>query len=254
MRSTFDFSGYRVLVAGGSKGIGRSIALAFAQTGAAVSVCARGEQALAAIDGELSAHGGTVHTESCDLRDPQAVQDWVEHAAGALGGIDVLMNNASGYGFDDTDDASWEADFRIDLMAAVRASRHALPHLRQSEHASILHTSSIAALNPRPSGACYAALKAAVSHYTTSQAKALASERIRVNAIAPGSIEFPGGLWDDVRRNDPDRYAATLARIPFGAYGRPEDIAHAALFLASPFASWITGQVLAVDGGQSLNG
>ncbi|GAB3040292.1 SDR family NAD(P)-dependent oxidoreductase [Oleiagrimonas citrea] len=254
MRTTFDFSSYRVLVAGGSKGIGRSIALAFAQAGAAVSVCARGEQALAEVDGALSAHGGTVHTESCDLGDAQAVQGWIENAAQTLGGIDVLVNNASGYGFDDDDDASWEADFRIDLMAAVRASRHALPFLRKSEHPCILHTSSIAAMNPRPKGACYAALKAAVSHYTTSQAKALAPERIRVNAIAPGSIEFPGGLWDDVRRNDPERYAATLARIPFGAYGRPEDIAQAALFLASPMAAWITGQILAVDGGQSLNG
>jgi 3-oxoacyl-[acyl-carrier protein] reductase len=97
-------------------------------------------------------------------------------------------------------------------------------------------------------------MKAALSHYTTSQALALAGQRIRVNAIAPGSIEFAGGMWDRCRHEDPARYAAVLAKIPFGRYGTPEEIAHAALFLASPWAGWITGQTLVVDGGQMLNG
>lgn len=139
-------------------------------------------------------------------------------------------------------------------MAAVRASRAALPHLESSPHASILHTSSIAAFHPRRQGAPYAAVKAALSQYTTSQALALAERRIRVNAIAPGSIEFPDGLWDRRRRDEPAIYQATLAKIPFGRLGAPEDIAHAALFLASPYAAWITGQTLCVDGGQGLNG
>jgi len=241
-------------VAGGSKGIGRSIALGFAEAGAAVSVCSRGADALQVIDGELSAFGGTVHTHAGDLSRAEAVSEWVEGAAQALGGIDVLVNNASGYGFDAGDDASWLADFNVDLMAAVRASRLALPHLERSSHASILHTSSIAALHPRAQGAPYAAIKAALSHYTGSQALALAPKRIRVNAIAPGSIEFPGGIWDRARQDDPQHYQAVMDRIPFGKYGTPQDIAHAALFLASPLAGWITGQTLCVDGGQSLNG
>jgi 3-oxoacyl-[acyl-carrier protein] reductase len=249
----FDFAGYRVLVAGGSKGIGRSIALAFAQAGAAVSICARGEQALQATRQELSAFGHVVHTGSCDLADPQAITTYVDDAARALGGIDVLVNNASGYGFSD-DDESWMRGFEVDLMAAVRASRAALPHLEASPHASILHTSSIAAFHPRRHGAPYAAVKAALSQYTTSQALALAERRIRVNAIAPGSIEFPDGLWDRRRREEPALYQATLAKIPFGRYGRPEEIAHAALFLASPYARWVTGQTLCVDGGQGLLG
>ena len=249
----FDFTGYRVLVAGGSKGIGRGIAVAFAQAGAMVSICARGAQALELTRQELATYGHTVHAASCDLADAQAIVGYVAAAAQALGGIDVLVNNASGYGFSD-DDEGWLRGFEVDLMAAVRASRAALPHLQASPHASILHTSSIAAFHPRRHGAPYAAVKAALSQYTTSQALALAGHRIRVNAIAPGSIAFPDGLWDRRRREEPALYQATLARIPFGRYGTPEDIADAALFLASPHARWITGQTLCVDGGQGLNG
>jgi 3-oxoacyl-[acyl-carrier protein] reductase len=109
-------------------------------------------------------------------------------------------------------------------------------------------------LRPRVSGAPYAAVKAALSQYTTSQALALAEHRIRVNAIAPGSIAFADGLWERRKREQPELYRATLVKIPFGRFGRPEEIAHAALFLASPFAGWITGQTLVVDGGQMLNG
>lgn len=251
--ASFDFSGYRVLVAGGSRGIGRSIALGFAQAGAGVSICARGETAMEQTRREIAAHDVVAHAQRCDLADPEAIKAWVSGAANALGGIDVLVNNASGYGFSD-DDEAWLADFNVDLMAAVRASREAVPHLEQSKHPAILHTSSISALRPRSGGSSYAAMKAALSHYTMSQAQALAPKCIRVNAIAPGSIEFPGGLWDQCRQDDPARYADVLAKIPFGRYGTPEEVAHVALFLASPWASWITGQTLVVDGGQLLSG
>jgi len=249
----FDFRGYRVLVAGGSRGIGRSMALAFGAAGAAVSICARGEGPLEQARRKIATHGATAHAMSCDLADPAAIQRYVEAAADALGGIDVLVNNASGYGFGD-DDEGWLDGFNVDLMAAVRASRAALPWLAASPHASILHTSSIAAFHPRRNGAPYAAVKAALSQYATSQALALAEQRIRVNAIAPGSIEFADGLWDRRKRDEPELYRATLAKIPFGRFGAPEEIAHAALFLASPWANWITGQTLCVDGGQGLTG
>ena len=253
MTPAFDFRDYRVVVAGGSRGIGRSMALAFAQAGAAVSICARGADALEAARQDRAALGGVAHAQRCDRADAAAFEGYVGAAAAALGGIDVLINNASGYGFGD-DDAAWLADFNVDLMAAVRASRAALPHLARSARASIVHTSSIAALRPRPAGPSYAAMKAALSHYTMSQALALAGQRIRVNAVAPGSIEFADGLWDRCRQEDPARYAAVLAKIPFGRYGTPEEVAHAALFLASPWAGWITGQTLVVDGGQMLHG
>ncbi len=252
-RVPFDFTGYRVVVAGGSRGIGRSIALGFAEAGADVSICARGAVALEETRQALAAHGAVAHAQSCDLADANAIEAYIANVAITLGGIDVLVNNASGYGFDESD-GGWIAGFNVDLMAAVRASRAALPHLKASPRPCILHTSSIAAFRPRASGAPYAAVKAALSQYTTSQALALAEHRIRVNAIAPGSIAFADGLWERRKLEQPELYEATLAKIPFGRFGRPEEIAHAALFLASPFAGWITGQTLVVDGGQMLNG
>jgi 3-oxoacyl-[acyl-carrier protein] reductase len=248
-----DFTGRRVLIAGGSKGIGRAMALAFASAGACVSVCARGEAGLAALRADAAALGLAVHTASADLSRLDDIARWLGDAAQALGGIDVLVNNATGYGMAD-DEAGWEASLNVDLMSAVRASRLALPWLQQSADACILNLASIAAQQPRPGGAPYAAAKAALMHYTTSQALALAPQRIRVNAIAPGSIEFEDGLWARRREQDPELYRNTLAKIPFGRFGEPAAIANAALFLCSPLAGWITGHTLNVDGGQVLMG
>ena len=251
MTMPFDFAGYRVAVAGGSKGIGRAIALGFLECGANVAVCARGEAGLAALRTDAVAGASRLHTQRCDVGHVEDIERWIGTVADTLGGLDVLVNNASGYGFRDDDDA-WQADFNVDLMAAVRASRFALPHLAKSPHASILHTSSIGSFRPRTMGPPYAAIKAAINHYTRTQALALAEQRIRVNAIAPGSIEFADGVWDHIKHDQPDQYAKVLATIPFGRFGTPEEVAHLALFLASPLAGWITGQIIAVDGGQSL--
>jgi len=251
MTTPFDFSGYRIAIAGGSKGIGRAIALDFLAAGANVSVCARGQEGLDALAKDAGAHASRLHAQVCDLAEASQIERWIADAAQALGGMDVLINNATGYGFRE-DDESWLVDFNVDLMAAVRASRFAVPYLKQSQHASILHTSSIGSFRPRTMGPPYAAMKAALNHYTRTQALALAEDRIRVNAIAPGSIEFPGGVWDRAKHEKPEQYAKVLDTIPFGRYGTPEEVAHLALFLASPFAGWITGQIMTVDGGQSL--
>lgn len=252
MHIPFDFSGYRVLVAGGSKGIGRSIALGFAEAGAAVSVCARGEKSLESIDGDLSAFGGTVHTHACDLADADQIRQWIGTAAQALDGIDVLVNNASGFGASD-DEAGWAASIQVDLMASVRASRAALPFLERSGGGSIVHIGSIAGLRSSARTPPYGAVKAALAQYTMSQGLALAPKKIRVNSVAPGSIEFPGGVWDRRRRDNPALYDGTLRSIPWGRMGRPEEIASVVLFLASDLAGWITGQTIVVDGGQMLS-
>lgn len=245
-----DLSGRRVVVTGGSRGIGRSIALAFAGAGAAVSICARGEAALKQTAVEIAAFGVPVHSGVTDLADGAAIRAHIAAAAAALGGIDVLVNNASGFGRTD-DDAGWEVSFRIDIMASVTASNAAIPHL-SARGGSIIHISSISGLGPSVRTPPYGAVKAALIQYTRTQAAALAGQRIRVNCIAPGSIEFPGGLWEVAKRDNPDLYNRILRGIPFDRLGRPEEVANVALFLASDLASWVTGQTIAVDGGQML--
>ncbi|MDR6288816.1 3-oxoacyl-[acyl-carrier protein] reductase [Inquilinus ginsengisoli] len=261
-----SFKGRRVVVAGGSRGIGRSIALAFAAEGADVAVCARGAPGLAAVEAELKRQGGAVFAMACDLGEATAAERFVTAAAGALGGIDILVNNASGLGSTD-DEAGWLASVNVDLMATVRATRAAIPFLEKAgleqsglEQASlvagggaIINISSISGLSAVPRTLPYAAVKAALVNYTMGQGLALAPKRIRVNAIAPGSIEFPGGGWERRRNSDPQLYQRTLDHIPWGRFGTPEEIAKVALFLASDLASWVTGQTIVVDGGQLLS-
>lgn len=249
-----EFSGKRAVVMGGSRGIGRSIALAFAQQGASVAICARGAEALERTRAEIEAIGVRAHAAPCDLADADAIARFLPAAAEALGGIDILVNNASGFGRAD-DEESWAASLSVDLMAVVRASHAARPWLERSgPGANIVNIASIAALRPTKRNPPYAAVKAAVVQYTSSQARILAPQGIRANCVSPGSIEFPGGTWERRRTEDPALYDATLASIPFGRMGRPEEVAEAVLFLASPRAGWITGQSLVVDGGQLLGG
>jgi 3-oxoacyl-[acyl-carrier protein] reductase len=247
-----EFQGKRAVVMGGSRGIGRSIALAFAKAGASVAICARGAKTLEETRLELAAQGAQTFAAPCDLSDADAIARFIPDAANALGGIDILVNNASGFGSTDHE-AGWAASLSIDVMAVVRASHAAQPWLEKSgQGASIINIASISALRATKRSAPYAAVKAAVMQYTSSQARMLAAHGIRANCIAPGSIEFPGGMWERRRTEDPKLYNATLAQIPFGRLGRPEEIAEVALFLASPRASWVTGQSIVVDGGQLL--
>ncbi len=215
----FDFNGQRVVVAGGSRGIGRSVALGFAQAGAAVSVCARNVEGLKAVEAELAAYGHPVHTAPCDLADGNAISTYIDAAGKALGGIDILINNASGFGGGDTE-AGWEAGIQVDLMATVRAGHAALPFLRQSANAAIVNLTTISALRPSTRTQSYAAIKAAVMHYTASHALTLAPDRIRVNAVAPGSIEFPGGAWRSARARIPSCMSGFSSRFRSAVSGR----------------------------------
>lgn len=245
-----SFKGKKVAVAGGSRGIGRSIALAFAAEGADVAICARSAQGLEAAEVELKRHGATVFSMPCDLAEASAAARFVAEAAHALNGIDILINNASGVGLKD-DESGWFASVNVDLMATVRATQAVIP-LMEKTGGAIINISSISGLMAVPRSLPYAAVKAALVNYTMGQGVALASKRIRVNAIAPGSIEFPGGVWDNRKTSDPELYQRTLNRIPWGRFGSPEEIAKVALFLASEMGSWVTGQTIVVDGGQSL--
>src|SRR6185295_20326499 len=139
-----SLTGKRAVVAGGSRGIGRSIALAFAAAGAAVSICARGQAALATTKNEISAHGVKAHAGMCDLADKDAIAAYIATAAQALGGIDILVNNASGFGASD-DEAGWAKSIDIDLMAIVRASHAVVPLIEKAGGGAILNISSISA-------------------------------------------------------------------------------------------------------------
>ena len=246
-----DLSGKRAIVCGGSRGIGRSIAIGMAQAGASVSICARGEAALEAARKDVAAAGGgTVHAMACDLANEASINTYIAAASQALGGVDILVNNASGFG--STDDlAGWEASYKVDIMATVHASHAALDHLRAAK-GCIINISSVSALRSSARTAPYGAAKAAVIHYTLSQAAMYAKDGVRVNCIAPGSIEFPGGSWEKRKETAPKLYDAVLRSIPFGRLGHPEEVANVAVFLASPLASWVTGQAISVDGGQLL--
>lgn len=239
-------AGKRAIVTGGTRGIGRAIAEAFTREGARVSVCARGAEGVAAACDAFAAHGAV-----CDLADGEAVRGYIDGAAEALGGLEILVNNASGFGSTD-DEAGWTASLAVDVMASVRASHQAVPHIAEAGGGAIVHVSSISGLRPSPRTPPYGAVKAALIHYTTSQAAALARQTIRVNCVAPGSIEFPGGAWERRRLAGDPLYARILAGIPFGRLGTPEEVAEVVLFLVSPAARWVTGQTIAVDGGQML--
>jgi 3-oxoacyl-[acyl-carrier protein] reductase len=249
-----DLKGKRAVVAGGSKGIGRSIALGLAAAGAAVSICARGRAALDATLAEMRAQGVTAHAGACDLADKAAIPAYIADAAAALGGIDILVNNASGFGMG-ADEEAWAKSLDIDIMATARATNAALAHLERAGEqwgGAVLNIASISGYGASARSPAYGAAKAAVISYTASQALLLAPKRIRVNAISPGSIEFPGGLWEQRKAAQPQLYNAVLRSIPWGRLGRPEEVASAAVFLCSDAASWVTGQALIVDGGQVL--
>ena len=245
------FEAWKIVVMGGSKGIGRAVTLGFAERGANVAACARDPDALATLVRDMGQAGPKAYTAPCDVGDAGAVAAFVSNAAAALGGIDVLVNCASAM-TPGNDDAVWSASFNIDLLGSVHATDAALSFLKGSAHASIINMASVAALKPVPARPAYGAIKAAVMHQTASSALALAADGIRVNCVVPGSTEAPGGKWEQISRSDPGLYRETRASIPFGRLATPEDIARVVLFLASPDAAWITGQSIVVDGGQSL--
>ncbi|PYQ94433.1 MAG: short-chain dehydrogenase [Acidobacteria bacterium] len=245
------------IVTGSTRGLGFATARSLLEEGCNVTICARGEEGLAEAMGELRRLPGgdeRVLAVQADLATEKGVADVVLRNVDTFGGLDILVNNIGlGRGSDivGTNDAEWHEAFDQTLFPAIRASRMAVPHLRRRGGGSIV---VIASIWGRESGGrmTYNAVKAAEISLAKAMARQLAKDNIRVNSIAPGSIRFPGGSWDRRVQEDPDGMAELVRReLPFGRFGRPEEVGAVVAFLVSARASWISGACVPVDGCQS---
>ncbi len=205
--------GLRALVTGGTRGIGRAIVETLADEGAAVAFCARTTADVARAAEEMTGRGGMVTGRCVDVSDEAGVRQWVGDTAAELGGLDIVVANVSAL---------------------------AIP--------SIVTISSVSGREVDFAAGPYATMKAAIIHYTQGLAYQLAAKSIRANSLSPGNTYFPGGVWENIEQNNPELFATALGLNPTGRMARPEEIARAAVFLASPAASFVTGANLLVDG------
>ncbi len=252
-----DLAGKVALVTGSSRGLGLACATALVAEGCRVTICGRGEPALseaAAALGKLANGEDRILPVVADVSTSDGVDRVIDECVRRFGGLDILVNNvgaARGAGIVETSDADWQHAFDQTLFPAVRASRLAVPHMRRRGGGAIV---MIASIWGRESGGrmTYNAVKAAEISLAKSMAQQLAVDNIRVNSVAPGSIRFPGGSWDRRVQEDPAGMAEFVKReLPFGRFGRPEEVGAVVAFLVSPRASWISGASVPVDGCQS---
>ncbi len=242
--------GRNAVVLGGTRGIGRAIAATLAAEGAGVAVCARNADQVASTVVELKAEGVRATGAAVDITDAAALKSWISGVAEALGGIDMLFSNAGAMA-QGGDAASWEQNFRLDVLGAVHAFEAARPFLEagaeKTGDAAFLLISSVSAAQAE-NASSYGPIKAALVHMAKGLARQYAAKKIRVNVMSPGTVYFKGGVWNMVEQNMPKRYHDTLARNPTGRMATPQEIANAAVFLASPASSYTTGSNLVVDG------
>jgi 3-oxoacyl-[acyl-carrier protein] reductase len=239
--------GLRAAITGGSKGIGRATALTFAAEGCGVAICARTQTEIDQTVADIAKLGVPAFGQAVDVKDKVALTGWVERSAAQLGGLDILICNVSALDMGAGEEA-WRAEFEIDLLHTVRAVEAALPYLEASAHPAVIAISSVSGLEFDFTSAAYGTFKAAVIHYASRMASALAEKRIRVNTVSPGNTYFKGGIWHRIERDMPDLFKQSLALNPFGRMATDQEIANAAVFLASPASSFTTGVNLVVDG------
>ena len=242
--------GKRAVVLGGTRGIGRAIADLLADEGADVAICARNQDQIDDAVAALKAKGISAYGGSVDIADGAALTAWVDEAAKSLGGIDILVSNASALSVGNEEE-NWQAGFNVDVMGAQRSIKTARPYLEKAAEengdASIIIISSVSAAETSHPNA-YGAMKAALIHMGKGYAKQLAGKHVRCNIVSPGTVYFKGGVWHMIEENMPDVYKDAMSSNPTGRMATPQDIANASVFLASPCSSFTTGINMVVDG------
>jgi 3-oxoacyl-[acyl-carrier protein] reductase len=245
-----------VLITGGSRGIGKGMARAFAEEGARLVLCARTEGPLQDTARELEKLGAETFAVTADITDKSQAQSVLQAAIGTFGRVDVLVNNVGGNRrnlFVDTTDEDWEEIMNMNFLAHVRMSRAAARQMQKNGAGAIIFIASIFGREGGgPTLSIYNATKSAMISLAKIMAMELAGQNIRVNSVAPGSIRFPGGSWDKRVQSDPEGMAEFIKQnIPLGRFGTAEEVANVVLFLASEKSSLINGACINVDGGQS---
>lgn len=250
-------AGRRAIVTGGSKGIGLAIARELVAEGAAVAICARNHDEVANAGKELSATGGAVFAQPCDVTDPTAVEAFIGEAGRELGGLDILVNNAGAAHpgtFETLSDEDWQADLDVKLFSQIRCTRAALPQLRASQAARVININAVYAKYPDPSFFATTVNRAACLNLTKALAQQYGPEGILVNSVNIGFVVTP--QWANIRAKrapemSEDEFFSQLAakEVPLGRFGRVEEVSGLVAFLASDRASYITGAVIDVAGG-----
>jgi len=248
----FDLTGKKAFVTGASRGIGQAIAVGLAQAGADVAVVARTEEGLAATAKQIAGCGREAHVIPADVTRQEAVEAAVAAAIGRLGHVDIVVNNAGGANFAvpflELRLPGWDKIIRLNLDSAMYVCHAAGPHLVERGTGSVINVASVAGVSAAPFLAPYGAAKAGLISLTKSLAVEWAALGVRVNALCPGwtATELNRNLWEDETAGP-----ATVATVPMRRWARPEEMAGAAVFLASEASSYMTGQVLVLDGGQT---
>lgn len=245
-----QLKGKNAVVTGATRGIGRAMAEALADEGCDVAICARNAAEVEAAVAALKAKGVNAWGRAVDIADGPALQAFVTEAGAALGGIDVLISNASALVMG-SGESDWKAMFDVDVMGAVRTWEAARPFLEKAAEANgdacFLITSSVSAAEATGPSA-YGAMKSAQIHYVKGLAREMAPKKVRANVISPGTVLFDDGVWGRVRAGMPAFFEQMLQRNPTGRMATPEEIAAATVFLASPRSAFTTGINMLVDG------